>query len=78
MIAAKDTSSFSTADVSFATNRSSLPRMASISLSPALKIALFLENHLGSSNPQTLPTQPPASQITRIPPSSYKTETAPD
>ena len=76
--AANVTSSFSAASASFATSLSSLPRIASISRSPALNTALLVSNHLGSSKPHTFPVHPPASQMTSIPPSSYNTDTAPD
>ena len=78
MIAAKEAGTWSAAFFSFSTSFSSLPRMASISRRPALNTALFSPNHLGSSKPQMLPAQPPASQMTIIPPISYRTDTAPD
>ena len=62
----------------FSTRRSSRPRIASISRSPALNKALFCSNQRGSSKPHTFPVQPPASQIAISPPSSYNTDTAPD
>ena len=37
---------------------------------PAEKTALFVWSHRGSSKPQTLPAQPPASRTTIRPPSS--------
>ena len=58
--------------------RDTRPRIASISRRPALNSALLLSNQRGSSNPQMFPVQPPASQMTMIPPNSYNTDTAPD
>ena len=67
-MAAKEASIVSAASQSFSTSRSSRPRMASMSRRPALKTALFFPlNQRGSSKPQILPAQPPASQMTTIP-----------
>ena len=71
MIAAKLTFSVPTlvtVRFSFSTNLSSRPSIASISLRPALYMALFSVSHLGSSKPQILPAQPPASHMTVMPP----------
>ena len=68
--AIKRASIFSAHRQIFFTRSLSRPITASISLSPAEKTADFLLDHLGSSNPQIFPAQPPASRMTMIPPSS--------
>ena len=67
--AAKLASILPAASESFLTSRSSRPRMASMSRRPAEKTASLPASQRGSSKPQMLPTQPPASITTEMPPS---------